>query len=90
MAWRTINGRRYYYRSRRVGDRVESSYVNRGELACVLALMDEEDRAGREEERDERRQADAEDREVADWFARVEGVAATPHRSRRSRPSGRR
>ena len=79
MGWKTINGRRYYYQSERVGGRVRSSYVGSDETALLIATLDadarRERRDAREADREVRRAAEAEDREVAAWFARVEAVA---------------
>jgi hypothetical protein len=79
MGWKSINGREYYYRSKRVGDRVESSYFGAGESALFFALLDAEDRAEREEERATERaelqEAKSEERDIADWFGRVQTLA---------------
>lgn len=41
MGWKTINGRRYYYKSRRVGSRVESTYFGpAGEFGALMAYID--------------------------------------------------
>lgn len=79
MGWKTINGGRYYYRSSRVGDRVQSQYVGCGEAAELFARLDAGRRAMKEhrrevERRDREREA-AEEREVREWFERVEAVA---------------
>ncbi|WP_165244665.1 hypothetical protein [Paludisphaera soli] len=52
MGWKTINGRRYYYRSRRVGERVVSEYYGAGEVADLIARLDNLDRIKRETERE--------------------------------------
>ena len=40
MGWKTINGRRYYYRCERDGGRVKTSYLGDGETAQLFALLD--------------------------------------------------
>jgi hypothetical protein len=79
MAFEERNGRLYYYRKVREDGRVRSEYVGSGEAASLWAAMTELDRADRESERAVRR-ADqererAEEREVSDWFERIEAVA---------------
>ena len=46
MGWKTINGRRYYYKSRRVGSRVESTYFGAGESGSLMAEIDANRAAG--------------------------------------------
>jgi predicted nucleic acid-binding protein len=79
MAWKTVNGRRYYYRSKREGGRVVTEYVGTGEVARLLSQLDTIDRdereAERQAERAERERFDAEDRAVAVWCKDVEAVA---------------
>jgi hypothetical protein len=79
MGWKQINGRQYYYKSERVGGRVQSTYYGSGELASLVATLDTEAREEREAERRDRRaereQADAEERAVAEWFDEVQAVA---------------
>jgi hypothetical protein len=79
MGWKQINGRFYYYRSTREGDRVRSEYVGGSETASLFAQIVASEKAEREAERQqweaERQQADAEDREVADWFESIEALA---------------
>ena len=41
MGWEERRGRSYYYRSRRVGDRVRKVYVGGGVLGEIAALEDE-------------------------------------------------
>ena len=50
MAWETRKrGGRYYYRSRRVGRRVIKEYVGRGAAAELIAELDRQNRAKRQE-----------------------------------------
>src|SRR5262245_8130442 len=65
MGWKTINGRQYYYRSRREGGRVTTEYCGCGYPAGLFAQLDEIDRRDRllqqldaKAERDEWRQID--------------------------------
>lgn len=44
MAWEERNGNRYYYRKRRIGDRVVSEYMGGGDLADAFAYLDGIDR----------------------------------------------
>ena len=79
MGWKYINGRPYYYRSRREAGRVVTTYCGNLEDGRLFAALDAEDRrkrqAAREEEWAERRRADEEEKDFASWFARVESVA---------------
>jgi hypothetical protein len=79
MGWKTIKGRRYYYKSEREGGRVKTTYFGAGESGLLMLLLQLEDRAEREAER-EKRQADKEEFEteekaVAEWFDDVQTVA---------------
>jgi hypothetical protein len=47
MAWLKKGNRKYYYRSRRVGDRVYSEYVGAGFLAELIAEEDQAERLER-------------------------------------------
>jgi hypothetical protein len=79
MGWKTINGRRYYYKSERVGGRVQTTYFGAGESGLLMSLLHLEDRAEREAEleakRAEREEYDVEDRVVSNWFDDVQAVA---------------
>lgn len=75
MGWKTVNGHRYYYRSKRDGDRVRTEYVGTGDFAVLCTFLDAEDRAARADERAEIAEANDQDREVQEWFDRVERVA---------------
>jgi hypothetical protein len=79
MGWKTIKGRRYYYKSEREGGRVKTTYFGAGESGLLVSLLELEDRAEREadleEKRAEREASDAEDRAVSSWFDDVQAVA---------------
>lgn len=79
MGWRAINGHRYYYKSKRVGSRVESRYFGAGEFGSLMAEVDSFERleqaAERWAEREEREESDAEEQAVAEWFDDVQAVA---------------
>ncbi len=71
MAWEDRNGRRYYYRKRRVGGKVRSEYIGSGPLAEAIAAMDEQERRERERHRQEERQ---EQEAIEELLAEVGGV----------------
>jgi hypothetical protein len=79
MAWKTINGRRYYYKSERSGGRVKSTYFGAGEsgslMAEMVALERLERAADREELREQRDEFMAEETVVSEWFDGVQAVA---------------
>lgn len=79
MGWKTINGRRYYYKSEREGGRVKSTYFGAGEVGSLMAKMAtferEEREAELEELREERKESDAEETAVSEWFDGVQAVA---------------
>jgi hypothetical protein len=79
MGWKTINGHRYYYKSRRVGGKVETTYFGAGESGSLMAQIDAYERleraAERRAEREEREETDAEEKAVADWFDGVQAAA---------------
>jgi hypothetical protein len=53
MRWKTINGRRYDYKSEREGGRVKTTYLGAGESGLLISLLKREDRAELEEYRAE-------------------------------------
>ena len=79
MGWKTINGRRYYYKSERDGGRVKTTYFGAGESGLLISLLELEDRAEREAERDKRQaekeEFETEEKAVTDWFDDVQAVA---------------
>jgi hypothetical protein len=79
MGWKTINGRRYFYKSEREGGRVKSTYFGAGEsgslMAEWIALERLERAAEREREREGREESDAEERAISDWFDDVQAMA---------------
>jgi hypothetical protein len=79
MGWKTINGRRYYYKSERAGGRVKTTYFGAGESGLLISRMEAIEREEKEEEREQRRaereESLAEDKAVADWFDDVQAVA---------------
>jgi hypothetical protein len=79
MGWKTINGRRYFYKLEREGGRVKSTYFGAGESGSLMAAWAELGRSERaderEREREEREESDAEERAVSAWFDDVQAVA---------------
>jgi hypothetical protein len=65
MGWKTINGRRYFYKLERQEGRVRSVYFGPGESGSLMAtwsaLEQSERAAEREREREEREESDATD-----------------------------
>jgi hypothetical protein len=51
MGWETRNGKSYYYRKERTGNRVRSVYVGSGLIGQLSAQTDEQGRAEKDEER---------------------------------------
>jgi len=52
MAWEIRRNKKYYYRKRRIGDRVVSEYVGAGPVAEAAAAHDELTRQAQEEMRE--------------------------------------
>ncbi|MFO0957091.1 MAG: hypothetical protein U0800_06440 [Isosphaeraceae bacterium] len=79
MAWKLIKGRRYYYRSKRVGAKVRTEYCGAGNFAELAAGLDESERLDRAEERErlraEKAEAAGDDRDLAGWFDRIQAEA---------------
>lgn len=55
MGWERRGSSQYYYRKLRRGRRVVSEYVGSGEFAIFTALLDEEQRAERQDQQDAER-----------------------------------
>lgn len=79
VAWEERGGRRYYYRSRRVGGRVVKEYIGSGPGAELIADAEEaarrSERARREAEKAERERLEAFDQEIAGACEAIELVA---------------
>jgi hypothetical protein len=79
MGWKQIGNHRYFYLSKREGDRVVSEYVGRSEAGGLMAHIKQLDRVERDErraeEQAEREAAEREEREIAAWFDGIEAVA---------------
>lgn len=43
MGWETRNGRQYFYRKVRNGDKIRSDYIGHGELARAIAYFEQRD-----------------------------------------------
>ncbi len=73
MAWKLRRGKRYYYHSRRVGDRVVTEYLGRGPAAEMAAKKADEVHTERRRkaaaERELQLQAVAEDAELVELTA---------------------
>lgn len=76
MSWKTIKGNRYYYRSKREGDRVRSVYLGGGDRGLLFATLDEAERQLKLEKRSNPEYTAADDREFQDWFDRIERIAS--------------
>jgi hypothetical protein len=55
MGWKTINGRRYFYKSERLGGRARTTYYAGRESDRLISLMGAEDRGIREAGRKQRK-----------------------------------
>jgi hypothetical protein len=79
MGWKTINGHRYYYKSKREGGRVKSTYFGAGEAGTLMANMVAFERLERVDERErlreERQESDAEETAVSEWFDQIQAAA---------------
>ena len=80
MAWKNVNGNRYYYRNRREGRRVVSEYVGSGFLAEFEARLDLEEneriKAQRVADLEEMHQAKEADKKVNDFLDQAEFLAS--------------
>lgn len=77
MGWEQRNGRSYYYRKRRHGDRVVSEYVGSGTLAAICAQTDAASRQEQENERKARQQEREEEARVDTAIAEAEATLKT-------------
>ncbi len=72
MAWKTIDGRRYHYKSERDGGRVKTTYFGAGESGLLISQMEAIDRKEkdviRNQRRAEREEYLAEEKVVKEWF----------------------
>ncbi len=64
MGWEDRNGRSYYYRKERSGNKVRSVYVGGGEVAGLCAALDGMVRSEAKDEREAKRRARARDTEL--------------------------
>jgi hypothetical protein len=80
VGWKTINGRRYLYRSVRAGGRVRSEYIGKGEVAELIARKEAVERDRREweryKDREEREEVDRVERAMDDLVADARRAAA--------------
>jgi hypothetical protein len=74
MGWKTINGRRHYYKSERDGGRAKTSYFGAGESGLLISRMEAIDREEKDELRNQRRA------EREEYLAEEKAVAE-PHPS---------
>ncbi len=74
MAWEARGNSTYYYRKRRIGTRVMSTYVGSSETAGLIARLDALDR----EQRAAERMMDVVDREARELTDRDGCVASGP------------
>ena len=64
MALEERNGNYYYYKKEREGNRVISKYYGKGELASIIAQMDEIERDGKAEKAEEQRKSREKDEKI--------------------------
>lgn len=76
MAWETRNGNRYYYRKRRIGDRVVSEYMG-GDVGGLFAMLDENEQERRQLEREARRAEQEAQHAIDKQIDEVIGLART-------------
>jgi hypothetical protein len=74
MGWKSIGNGRYYYRARRIGNRVESEYVGSGLYAELRSEADLRAQAERKAEQARRRQERAEYNEIERQLDQAEGL----------------
>lgn len=85
MGWEKRGERKYYYRKRRVGERVVSEYVGTGRAIDLMAQLDvlEKDKAETERrvQRIGRQEVEALDKELGQVYALIEALTATTLRA---------
>ena len=82
MAWETRRGRgSYYYHSKRVDGRVVKEYCGRGELAALVARLDDLNREERKVARLQEQAEEARRRELEEAFAPLDLAAALAMRT---------
>ena len=67
----------YYYRKRRIGDKVISEYMGSGDLAFLAGIYDERERAEREAKRQQLRQLRTEATNTDRMLAELAGIVDT-------------
>lgn len=78
MGWEERKGNWYYYQKRRIGERVVSEYIGRGELANLVARLDGIDRMRSEDKRrkmqSEQEELDTQKAQVYDVFTLIRSL----------------
>ena len=74
MAWEERNGRKYYYRKRREGDRVISEYFGSGLMVEMYAKACQENEKSIQRERERRREITAISAQVDDICKTLNGA----------------
>jgi len=78
MAFEERNGNSYYYRKKRIGNRVVSEYIGKGELALMLYQMDKSKRKEREsnakKERRNREKIEEFDRDLFEIESKIKSL----------------
>ena len=77
MAWETRRDRRYYYRKRRIGNRVISEYIGTGERADAVAQGDLLGRLRMKIEHDEQQRQQDDEAAQDEVVAALSGVIGT-------------
>jgi hypothetical protein len=80
MAWKKRNGRRYYYRNKKINGRVLTEYIGAGRSAEIAAELDQTQRLVREAQASALRalkaKEDAIDRQITDLSQQASAVIA--------------
>src|SRR5215469_285472 len=78
MGWERRNERSYYYRKRRVGEKVVSEYIGSGSVGEAAAVLDEAARLDRSQELEQLRRMKSEDRardrQIDDLIASIDAA----------------